>query len=340
MAPLVSIIVNCFNQSRYLERAVTSVLSQTFSDLECIIVDDGSTDNTQQVAETLRQKDPRVSYYFKQNGGLPAARNFGIQKAQGEWIQCLDADDWIAPDKISYQLSYLNNYQYHQNIVFYSDYVRVFLNEQDEIVKQESQIIGNLNTEQLIQRLLIPDFLANSPHPALQQCMLMNRNIFREQLFNENLKALGDRYFGVDILVAGVKFIYTPIIGAFYTKHKSNRTNNWDYMNNYYILFYEIVCKEHPELQNLCSIGLEYILDETVMKKDRDSFERLLKIVPLPIKLLNKKIIINSVLKLKIFYILRLMSPSFLIYEKYRVPRSKKILTSLNQILKPLTKFN
>ena len=268
MAPLVSIIVNCFNQCRYLERAVTSVLSQTFSDLECIIVDDGSTDNTQQIAETLIQKDPRVSYYFKQNGGLPAARNFGIQKAQGEWIQCLDADDWIAEDKIRYQLSYLNDDQNHQTMVFYSDYMRVFLNEQNEIIQQEYNILGNLNTAELIKRLLIPDFLADSPHPALQQCMLMNKNVFREQHFNENLKALGDRYFAVDILVAGVKFIYTPIIGAFYTKHKSNRTNNWDYMKNYYILFYEIVFKAHPELQNLCRIGLEYILDETVMKKE------------------------------------------------------------------------
>ena len=205
MAPLVSIIVNCYNQAHYLERSVKSVLAQTLTDLECLIVDDGSTDNTRQVAENLMALDSRVRYCYKENGGLPAARNFGVQQAKGEWIQCLDADDWIHEDKTRFQLEHLKGWE-NQEIVFYCDYERVFIDADEKIVERQPNLIGNLNSEELIQRLLIPDFLAGSPHPALQQCMLMKRSIFEKCHFPEEMKALGDRYFGIDILVNGVTF--------------------------------------------------------------------------------------------------------------------------------------
>ena len=332
MTPLVSIIVNCFNQGHYLERSVKSVLSQTFTELECLIVDDGSTDNTRQVAESLMAIDPRVKYYFKENGGLPAARNFGVKQAKGEWIQCLDADDWIHEDKTRFQLSYLRD-DTPEDIVFYSDYERVFVDANDNIIEQQSNIIGSLTRDQLIQRLLIPDFLADSPHPSLQQCMLMKKSIFTKKIFPENFKALGDRYFALDIVLAGVTFIYTPIMGAYYTKHKGNRTNNWNYMKNYYIMFYETVCQEHENLREYCKIGIQFILDEAIMDKDRSKFEKLVKIAPTPIYLFNKKLKISNFASLNLVYFLRKMIPSFLLYEKYRGPRSKKIISIAERLL-------
>ena len=132
MAPQVSIVVNCYNQAHCLERAVHSVLQQTFTDLECLIVDDGSRDATPALAARLCQQDSRVQYHPKPNGGLPAARNYGVKQAQGEWIQCLDADDWIAPEKTEFQLNWLAE-QYPEpelvpdRPVLYGDYQRVYL---------------------------------------------------------------------------------------------------------------------------------------------------------------------------------------------------------------------
>jgi glycosyltransferase involved in cell wall biosynthesis len=332
MTPLVSLIVNCFNQGRYLERAVKSVLAQTFSDIECLIVDDGSTDNTRQVAEYLMSIDSRVKYYFKENGGLPAARNFGIKQAQGEWIQCLDADDWIDEDKIRFQLSYVPQGN-KENIVFYSDYERVIIGNYENIVDRQENIIGSLTSEQFIQRLLIPDFLANSPHPALQQCMLMHKSIFSSHRFEERLKALGDRYFAVDILMNDVKFIYTPRVGAFYTKHQSNRTNNWSYMKNYYLLFYDMVYQHHRELAKLCSVGTNYLLEEIIREKEQDNFNRLVKIAQPPFVICDKKIKLHHIALVKLFYKLRLSLPNFLLYEKYRGPRSKKVIAMFSQLL-------
>ncbi|MEA5565347.1 glycosyltransferase family 2 protein [Anabaena sp. UHCC 0399] len=333
MPPLVSIIINCFNQGHYLERSVTSVLSQTYTELECLIIDDGSTDNTRQVSEQLMGIDQRVKYFFKENSGLPSSRNFGIQKAQGEWIQCLDADDWIHEDKIRFQLNHLAQVSFSENVIFYSDYERVFIDAQENIVNRQENIIGSLTTEQLIQRLLIPDFLAASPHPCLQQAMLMHKKILSKIQFPEYLKALGDRYFAIDILRAGANFVYTPMIGAYYTKHQTNRTNNWPYMRNYYILFYENVVQKHPDLNNFCTIGIEYLLEEAIREQDQSIFDQLIKIAPTPVRLFDKKIKLNNKFTIKLVNKIRAITPSFLLYEKYRGPRSKKILALVSDKL-------
>jgi glycosyltransferase involved in cell wall biosynthesis len=326
MFPLVSIVINCFNQGHYLERSVKSVLSQTLTDIECLIIDDGSTDDTRQIAENLISQDSRVKYFFKENSGLPSSRNFGIQQAQGEWVQCLDADDWIHEDKIRFQLSYLPTEKIHENIVFYSDYDRVFLDDEDNIIDSQENIIGSLSKDQLIERLLIPDFLTTSPHPCLQQAILMKKSIGNKTKFPEHLKALGDRYFAVDILKNGAEFIYTPMIGAYYTKHQSNRTNNWNYMKNYYTVFYENITKNYTELNQLCQRGIECLLEEVIREKDNHLFDRLAEIAPMPVYLIDKKLKINNKLSLKILNAVRKIMPNFLLYDRYRGPRSKKLL--------------
>ena len=92
---LISIIVPCYNQAQYLDECLQSVLDQTFKDWECIIVSDGSPDNTEQAAQKWVDKDSRFELLVKENGGLSSARNAGIEIAKGEWILPLDADDKI-----------------------------------------------------------------------------------------------------------------------------------------------------------------------------------------------------------------------------------------------------
>ena len=98
--PLVSIIVPCYNQAQYLNETLESVLLQTSSDWECIIVNDGSIDNTEKTAQQWCSKDSRFKYVFQENQGLSSARNSGISKAVGELILPLDADDKIAPNYV------------------------------------------------------------------------------------------------------------------------------------------------------------------------------------------------------------------------------------------------
>lgn len=89
--PTVSVITPCYNHGHYLPHAVNSILAQTFTGWEAVIVDDGSTDNTREVAAQFT--DPRIRYIYQENRGLSAARNAGIRAAQGQFLAFLDADD-------------------------------------------------------------------------------------------------------------------------------------------------------------------------------------------------------------------------------------------------------
>src|SRR5689334_19281127 len=96
-----SVVIPAYNYGRYLGRAIDSALAQTRPVDEIIVVDDGSTDNTREVAESFGE---RIIYVYQKNKGLSAARNTGIRKATGDWVAFLDADDWWHPDKIKRQL--------------------------------------------------------------------------------------------------------------------------------------------------------------------------------------------------------------------------------------------
>jgi glycosyltransferase involved in cell wall biosynthesis len=107
--PLVSVIIPCYNQARFLSDAIDSLKAQTFIDWECIIINDGSSDNTHEVTLALAINDQRIHYVEQENQGLSGARNTGLDHAQGRYIQFLDADDLIEPDKLSLQVESLSN---------------------------------------------------------------------------------------------------------------------------------------------------------------------------------------------------------------------------------------
>jgi glycosyltransferase involved in cell wall biosynthesis len=105
-APLVSVVVPAYNSAGTLEQTVRSVLGQTVRDLETIIVDDGSSDDTLAVARAI--EDPRVRVLTRENGGASAARNTGIEQAKGTWVAFVDSDDVWLPEKLERQLTYLD----------------------------------------------------------------------------------------------------------------------------------------------------------------------------------------------------------------------------------------
>ncbi len=102
--PLVSVIIATYNRVSLLNNAIVSVINQTYSNLEIIVVDDGSTDGT---GDFVEQFGSKIQYFFKNNGGVSSARNYGIKKSSGELIAFLDSDDEWLPEKIEKQISFL-----------------------------------------------------------------------------------------------------------------------------------------------------------------------------------------------------------------------------------------
>ena len=98
LQPLISVVIPAYNAGQFLDKTLESVLSQTYENWECIIVNDGSTDNTESIAKKWCEKDARFCYFYKENSGVSDTRNLGIKEARGEYIAFLDADDLYMPN--------------------------------------------------------------------------------------------------------------------------------------------------------------------------------------------------------------------------------------------------
>ena len=96
--PKFSIIIPVYNTEKYLDKCLSSVFDQTFSDYEVIVVNDGSTDNSEKIIDKYLKKYDILSYFSKENGGLSSARNYGVKKAKGDYLLFLDSDDYYESD--------------------------------------------------------------------------------------------------------------------------------------------------------------------------------------------------------------------------------------------------
>lgn len=179
LQPLVSVVIPAYNSERWIEETLKSVLNQTYPNIEVIVVDDGSTDNTFSIVDKFKN---RVKYLQKKNGGSASARNMGIRKSVGEWIALLDADDLWITDKIQTQMDYLKN---HTDVYWvYSD-AYIF---SDKVAKDEYRIgsTTKMFSGDVLEPLIMEDFIP-SPTPVI------NRKVFNDVgIFDESIKRSED----------------------------------------------------------------------------------------------------------------------------------------------------
>lgn len=95
---MISIIIPIYNVEQYLSQCIESIITQTYTDFEVLLINDGSTDKSGEICDNYALKDSRIHVFHKKNGGVSSARNVGIEHATGEWINFIDSDDWISAD--------------------------------------------------------------------------------------------------------------------------------------------------------------------------------------------------------------------------------------------------
>lgn len=141
---MVSVIIPCFNVQDYIEECLKSVYEQSYIDLEIICVDNNSIDNTFLILQK-HEKEGKIILYKELKKGAPAARNLGLKHAKGEWVQFLDADDLLLPDKISNQIGIIDSN--NQIGIIAGNYLKRDLNG-DELVStpHEDNFLGLLNS--------------------------------------------------------------------------------------------------------------------------------------------------------------------------------------------------
>lgn len=215
--PLVSIIVPCYNQAQYLEEALQSVLKQTYTHWECIIVNDGSPDNTEEIGNKWVAKDSRFVYLKKENGGLSSARNLGLENAHGDYIQFLDSDDYIVRTKLELSLQQLDSNKSEKTKVVVSNF-RMFVNTPENT----SDPYCNLNSQLLnFENLLYQwDELFTIPI----HCGLFDSSLFKNFRFPKKIKAKEDWVMWVSIFYKDCKaiFINEPLV--LYRKNPDSMT--------------------------------------------------------------------------------------------------------------------
>jgi glycosyltransferase involved in cell wall biosynthesis len=140
--PLVSIVIPVYNGSDFLKEAIDSALAQTYHNLEVIVINDGSkdTEETERIALSYGEK---IRYYYKENGGVASALNFGVTKMKGEYFSWLSHDDYYHPDKINDQVCFLNKFSDKPHVVFCNTNI---INEKRELI---SETQSNLETDNI-----------------------------------------------------------------------------------------------------------------------------------------------------------------------------------------------
>lgn len=175
MNSLISIIVPVYNVVEYLDKCMESLLFQTYTNIEIVVVNDGSTDKSYEKCLEYSRKDDRIKLYDKENGGLSDARNYGIKKATGEYVTCVDSDDYVDSDYIEYLYELICKYgtdvSVAQHRVVGNDFVKDFGNQGDEV----------LTDKECISRMLYHDVIDTSAWAKL----------YRRDMFDDILYPVG-----------------------------------------------------------------------------------------------------------------------------------------------------
>ncbi|KGQ46859.1 glycosyltransferase family 2 protein [Gallibacterium anatis] len=134
---LISIIVPVYNAATYLKRCLNSLLHQTYNNIEILLINDGSTDNSLEICQEYARKDDRIKVFSQKNSGAGAARNLGITRARGEYIGFVDSDDWVCEDMYQYLYEIMN--QYETDIAILSHCRCKSIEDSIDIVKNENK---------------------------------------------------------------------------------------------------------------------------------------------------------------------------------------------------------
>ncbi|ALW87116.1 hypothetical protein AUC43_19770 [Hymenobacter sedentarius] len=223
---LVSIIIPCYNYGWVLHETLDSLLAQTHAAWECLIVDDGSTDETRAVAERYSNLDSRFQYIYKRNQGISAARNTGLAKAKGEFIQFLDSDDQLAVRKLEIQVKFLAD---HEEVdLVYGD-ARYFHSNERNVLSFSFA----LDNQEWMPRVegtgfVLLEALAQHNIMVINAPLLRCEYVRRVGTFNECLTHMEDWEYWIRCALEGGEFAYlnSPDAWSFVRVHPKSTSQN------------------------------------------------------------------------------------------------------------------
>lgn len=224
--PKVSVIVPVYNTEKYLDKCLDSLVNQTLEDIEIIIVNDGSTDNSEVIIKQYEKKFPnKIRYFKKDNEGIASARNFGIEHSNGNYVAFVDSDDFVDKEL------FFNLDQYMQRKIDIIKYKLSILKlESNESIKIGGPIFDEISGEEAFNRMFSGgDVLFESPCLYLfsRKYLIENKFKFLENTYHED--------FGlIPLIILKAKTVKsTDIYGYYYIQSNNSITRNENYDKTY-----------------------------------------------------------------------------------------------------------
>lgn len=218
--PKVSVIITAYNCEKSIKRCIESVINQSMQDFEIIVVNDGSTDNTESIVlQCKEQLGNKLKYFYKENTGVAATRNYGLEKATGEYIMYIDSDDYIEKDLLLKQEENMEN---HIDVIKFK---MMQVNEEGiELTKIEGPVFSVTSGQAAFNELFYQDTLIDSPCLYLikRQYLLVNNFRFLDGTYHEDFGLIP-----IMIVNAG-SVVSTDVYGYYYVQGKNSIMRNID----------------------------------------------------------------------------------------------------------------
>lgn len=195
--PIISIIVPVYNVEKYIHKCIDSILSQSYTDFEVLLIDDGSTDSSGIICDEYARKDARIRVFHKENGGVSSARNIGILNAKGKYSIHVDADDWIEINMLQMMFSQIKKRNSDMLIV---DYFKNNNKKQNKIIQKPS----SLNPYDCICDILTGNLMGSTCNKLVKHELYMKHNI----CFPTNINYCEDCMVVIQLLLQANKIDY------------------------------------------------------------------------------------------------------------------------------------
>lgn len=242
---LISVIIPVYNVEKYLERCLSSILAQSYENLEIILVDDGSTDNSGAICDEYGKKDARITVFHKINGGQSSARNIALDYAHGDWITFVDSDDWVDKDYVKHMLEKAISTKSQIAVIASVNTVN-----ENVYVKKETQSFLVLDNEHAMANLLYQKYYSFSACCKLYKKELFSNIRFPEGKVYEEMEPIYRAFARADQIVVSDEILYFYFQRQGSTvRRKFSITEKMNYVENTKIVL-EDVKRNYPKLVN------------------------------------------------------------------------------------------
>lgn len=227
--PFFSIIIPVFNKEKYLDKCIQSIVSQTFTDWEIILINDGSSDNSPSICEQWSKKDKRIKTIHQHNMGVSAARNKGILIAEGQYIQFTDADDWWIFN--SFQSIYDENKFLSNPDLLIFGITKMYYNNKNIITKplKLGVYTNEKSLENMIGEQLDSGIYGMVANKIIKRSILIEHSI----RFDTTYSRMEDYNFYIDVMKVCSRVGYSHFCGYIYLQNADNSTSHANFKTNY-----------------------------------------------------------------------------------------------------------